>query len=94
MTFLGKRYNMKYSLSFIIIKYVVMQKTTGLLLLIIGAVMLIWTGFSYTKREKIVDAGPIQISADKQKSVNWPPYAGGILAVCGIIVLVTSKKDK
>jgi hypothetical protein len=72
----------------------VMQKTIGLFLLVIGAVMLIWTGFNYTQREKVVDAGPIQISAEKQKSVNWPPYAGGILAVCGIIVLVTSKKNE
>jgi len=72
----------------------VMQKAIGLLLLIIGAVMLIWTGFHYTQREKVVDAGPIQISAEKQKSVNWPPYAGGILAVGGIIALITSKKKE
>jgi hypothetical protein len=36
--------------------------------------MLIWTGFTYTKKEKVVDAGPIQISADKEKSVNWLCY--------------------
>ena len=71
-----------------------MQKTIGLFLLIIGAIMLIWTGFNYTKREKVLNAGPIQISAERQKSVNWPPYAGGILAVCGIIVLITSKKNE
>lgn len=54
--------------------------------------MLIWTGFTYTKKEKIVDAGPIQISADRQKTVNWPPYAGGILVIGGVILLVASKK--
>ncbi len=69
-----------------------MQKTIRIFLLVIGAVMLIWTGFSYTRREKVVDAGPIQISADKEKSVNWPPYAGGILALGGIVLLVTNKK--
>jgi hypothetical protein len=69
-----------------------MQKTIGILLLVLGAVMLIWTGFSYTKREIVVDAGPIQISADKEKSVNWPPYAGGILALGGIVLLATNKK--
>lgn len=69
-----------------------MQKTIGIFLVVIGAVMLIWTGFSYTKREKVVDAGPIQISADKEKSVNWPPYAGGILALGGIVLLVTNKR--
>jgi hypothetical protein len=61
-------------------------------MIVIGIVMLIWTGFTYTKKEKVVDAGPIQISADRQKTVNWPPYAGGILLVGGIIVLVTTKK--
>jgi len=69
-----------------------MNRTIGIILLVIGIAMLIWTGFTYTKKEKIVDAGPIQISADRQKTVNWPPYAGGILVIGGIILLVTSKK--
>jgi uncharacterized membrane protein len=68
-----------------------MNKNLGLILIVIGAILLIWTGFTYTKKEKIVDAGPIQISADRQKTVNWPPYAGGIILVAGIVVLVTSK---
>lgn len=68
------------------------MKIIAIALLIIGVAMLIWTGFTYTKKEKIVDAGPIQVSADKQKTVNWPPYAGGILVIGGIILLVASKK--
>ncbi|QPH39842.1 hypothetical protein [Pedobacter endophyticus] len=69
-----------------------MNRTVGIVLIIVGIAMLVWTGFSYTKREKVVDAGPIQISADKEKSVNWPPYVGGIILVAGVVVLVTSKK--
>lgn len=69
-----------------------MNRTLGIILVVVGIAMLIWTGFSYTKKEKIVDAGPIQISADKEKSVNWPPYAGGIILVAGVIVFVASKK--
>ena len=45
------------------------------------------------QKEKIVDAGPIQISADRQKTVNWPPYLGGILLVGGIVIVVTAKKS-
>jgi len=71
-----------------------MNRTLGIVLIVVGIAMLIWTGFSYTKREKIVDAGPIQISADKEKSVNWPPYAGGIILVAGVIVFVASKNKK
>ena len=70
-----------------------MNKSVGIVLIIIGAVLLIWTGFTYTKREKIVDAGPIQISADKEKSVNWPPYAGGIILLAGVVVFVAAKKN-
>jgi uncharacterized membrane protein len=69
-----------------------MQKTIGIFLLVLGIVMLIWTGFSYTKKEKVVDAGPVHITADKEKSVNWPPYAGGILVIGGIALLLTNKK--
>lgn len=69
-----------------------MSRTVGIVLVIIGAVMLIWTGFTYTKKEKVVDAGPIEISADRQKSVNWPPYLGGVLLVGGIVIIMTAKK--
>ncbi|RDC57745.1 hypothetical protein DU508_01950 [Pedobacter chinensis] len=69
-----------------------MNKSVGLVLIVIGIIMLVWTGFSYTKKEKVVDAGPIQISADKEKSVNWSPYVGGIILVAGVFIFVASKK--
>jgi hypothetical protein len=68
------------------------MKIIAIALLVIGVAMLIWTGFTYTKKEKIVDAGPIQISADRQKAVDWPPYAGGILVIGGVILLIFGKK--
>lgn len=72
-----------------------MNRTVGLILIFAGIAMLIWTGFSYTKKEKIVDAGPIQISADREKSVNWPPYAGGITLVAGVFIFIAAgKKNK
>lgn len=70
-----------------------MNRTIGLILIVLGVVTLIWTGFSYTKKEKVIDAGPIQVSADKEKSVNWPPYLGGILLIGGIVVVATAKRS-
>jgi len=69
-----------------------MNKTIGILLIVIGAAMLIWTGFTYTKKEKIIDAGPIQVSADREKTINWPPYLGGLFVIGGIVIIATSKK--
>jgi len=70
----------------------IMNKTVGIILVVLGIAMLIWGGFSYTKKEKVVDAGPIEISADRQHTVNWPPYIGGIVLVAGVVLIVTSKK--
>jgi hypothetical protein len=70
-----------------------MNKTVGIILIVIGAAMLIWGGFSYTKQEKVVDMGPLEITAAKKETVNWPPFAGGIILVADIVVLVTAKKS-
>jgi hypothetical protein len=68
------------------------MKNLAIILIVLGACMLIWTGFNYTKKEKIIDAGPLEISADKQERVNWPPYLGAILIAGGIAVFAVSKK--
>lgn len=66
----------------------------GIFLIVIGLIMIGWTSFTYTKKEKVLDAGQVEISANREHTVNWPPYFGGILVVGGIIVLVTTRKAK
>lgn len=78
---------------YILYQPLTLMKVLGIVFVVLGAIMLIWTGFTYTKKEKIVDAGPIQISADREKSVNWPPYAGGVLLIGGIALVALSKKS-
>ncbi|HVS94480.1 MAG TPA: hypothetical protein VHB54_13370 [Mucilaginibacter sp.] len=70
------------------------MKTLGIILIVAGIAMLIWTGFTYTKKEKVIDAGPIQVSANKKHTVNWPPYAGGILVIGGVILLVATPNKR
>lgn len=69
-----------------------LMKTFGIILTILGIVMLIWTGFSYTKQEKVVDIGPLEVNADKEKQVTWPSYTGGILLVAGVVLILVDKK--
>ncbi|MDN3671117.1 hypothetical protein QWY93_18065 [Echinicola jeungdonensis] len=68
------------------------MKILGVVLIVLGIIMFIITGVSYTTEEKIIDAGPIQLSTEKEKDINWPPYAGGISIAAGIIVLALSRK--
>lgn len=67
-------------------------KTIGIILVAIGIVMLIYTGFSYVTTEKVVDLGPIQINKEKDHSVQWPPIVGVVLLIGGIVVIAFDKK--
>jgi uncharacterized membrane protein len=64
----------------------------GIILIAIGIIALAYGGFSYTKRETIIDAGPLQVSADREKTVPFPPILGGICLVGGIILVIVGNK--
>ncbi len=67
-------------------------KTSGIILIIIGIVMMVYTGFNYYTTEKVVDLGPIQINKEKNHPVQWSPIIGGLLLVGGILLVVTDKR--
>ena len=46
-------------------------KTTGIALIVIGIMMVAYTGFNYITTEKVVDLGPIQINKEKNHPVQW-----------------------
>lgn len=64
----------------------------AILLIVIGVVMLAYQGFTYTTREKAIDLGPLQVTAEKQHFVYLPPVIGGVLLVGGIFMLISSKR--
>jgi hypothetical protein len=66
----------------------------GIVLIVLGALALIYQGFSYTKRERVVDVGPIHATKDTHKTVPIPPVLGGIAVVGGIVLLVVGAKQK
>lgn len=60
----------------------------GVLLIILGAVALVYQGITYTTSKKVVDAGPLQISHKETHTFPLPPVLGGIAIVGGIALLV------
>jgi uncharacterized membrane protein YidH (DUF202 family) len=69
-----------------------MKKPLGIVLIVIGIVMLIYTGFNYVTTEKVVDLGPIEINAQRNHTVKWPPIVGLVLVVGGIAVIALDRK--
>jgi len=64
----------------------------GIILIVIGIIAFTYQGITYTTREKVVDIGPIQMTADRTKTIPLPPLVGGIALVGGIVLLVAGGK--
>jgi len=69
-------------------------RIVGIVLVILGALALGYGGFTYITREKVVDAGPGEVTADREKTVWIPPVVGGIAVVGGLILLATSPRKE
>jgi hypothetical protein len=57
-------------------------------LIAIGLVGVLYGGFSWTRKDKVVDAGPIEITTDKRESIPISPIAGGVILAVGVVLLV------
>lgn len=68
------------------------MKTAGWILIVIGIVMIFIKGFSVPVEKKVVDVGPVEINKTENKWIGWPTYAGGILAVIGVVLVVADRK--
>ena len=68
------------------------MKTAGWVLIALGIVMILVKGFSVPVQKKVVDAGPIQISKTENEWIGWPTYAGGLIAVIGVVLVVADRK--
>ena len=66
----------------------------GILLAVVGALALVYQGFSYTREEKVIDIGPIHATRDDTQHVPLPPIVGGIALLGGAALLVIGAKQK
>jgi uncharacterized membrane protein HdeD (DUF308 family) len=64
----------------------------GIILIIAGILMLIFRSFSFTKEEKVMDVGPLEVNKKENKTVGWPVYAGGIAVAAGVVILIVDRK--
>jgi uncharacterized membrane protein YidH (DUF202 family) len=62
-------------------------KLIGIILIVFGIVALAIGGIGYTKREKVLDLGPIEATTEQHKTLPLSPIVG-IAAVAGGIALV------
>jgi uncharacterized membrane protein len=66
----------------------------GIALILLGIVAVSYQRITYTTKEKIVDIGPLEATAEREKSIPLPPLLGGLAVIAGIgLVAVGYKKS-
>jgi drug/metabolite transporter (DMT)-like permease len=68
------------------------MKVLGFFLIVVGIIMILIRGFNVPVKTNVVNLGPIEISKKESRWIGWPTYAGGLLAVIGVVMVVTDKK--
>jgi drug/metabolite transporter (DMT)-like permease len=68
-----------------------MNRTLGIILIVIGLIGVVWGGFSFTTSKKVLDLGPIQASREQTHHVPIAPIAGAVILVGGVVLVASSK---
>jgi hypothetical protein len=50
-----------------------------------------YQGITYTKREKVIDVGPLQATTEKKETIPLPPIVGAIALVGGIALVFAGR---
>jgi hypothetical protein len=69
------------------------MKKAGIFIIIVGLALTIITSITFFTREKVVDIGTLEITANKRHHLDWNPLIGvGVMIIGGIAFLMSPKK--
>ncbi|TAJ86135.1 hypothetical protein [Reyranella sp.] len=66
----------------------------GILLIAIGIAGLAIDNISFTERKTIVDAGPLKVTADEQRTIPIPSIVGVVAVVAGAAMLFMGRRAR
>ncbi len=71
-----------------------MQRTIGIILIVLGIAAFLFQGISYTTEEKVLDVGPLEVTKEKSNHIPLPPVLGAIALLGGVgLVALGGKKS-
>jgi len=68
------------------------MKTFGIILIVAGIAMVLIRGFTVTTEKKVLDVGSLEINKQENRWIGWPTYAGALIAIVGLVVVLSDKK--
>lgn len=70
------------------------MKLIGIVLIIFGVVALAIGGINYTKREKVLEIGPLTATTETNKTIPISPIVGIAALIGGVVMVATGGKIK
>jgi uncharacterized protein YjbJ (UPF0337 family) len=64
----------------------------GIILIVLAVIAFSYQGITYTKREKVLDIGPIQATTEKKETIPLPPIVGAVALIGGVALVVVGSK--
>ena len=70
------------------------MKLTGIVFIILGVLALVYQGIHYTTQEKLIDIGPLKVTATDKKTLPLPPIVGGAALIAGVALVLADRRKK
>lgn len=64
------------------------MKVVGIILIVVGVLLTAFTSMNFFSKDKIVDAGNLELSKNKTSYVSWSPFVGVAILGGGVLFLV------
>ena len=68
------------------------MKLAAIVLIVLGVLALSYQGISYFTQEKLIDIGPLKLTASEKHTIPLPPILGGVALVAGIVLILADRK--
>jgi len=64
----------------------------GIILIVLGAVGLIYGGITYTSKKDVVDMGALKIQVDQKEQIPLSPIFGVAAVAVGVVLVIVGRR--
>ena len=64
----------------------------GIILIVLGAIGLIYGGITYTSKKNVVDIGDLKIQVDQKEHIPLSPIFGAAAVAVGVVLVIVGRR--
>jgi hypothetical protein len=68
------------------------MRNLGFVILTIGIVMMLITGFNFVTTKNVANIGPVHINKEENHPLQWSPIVGLVLLATGAVIVLSDRR--